>query len=102
MFTLGWGGILRSQIQFGGKITSWAYAGDGTLLLVRGKELMYLSEKEGLKFLTHLPSEGMEIVSANDEMIYIYETRINQSRSKKTSSLYAFVKNAGFQKIRVL
>jgi hypothetical protein len=72
-FVLGWGGM-RPVADLDG-LDAMAYTSDGFLMAVRGRELVILDAKDGLKKLFTLPSAGMGLAAGAKDRMFLFERR---------------------------
>lgn len=76
-FLLGWGGA-RGVAGLDG-LDAMAYTPDGFLMAIRGRELLVLDGKAGLKELFTLPSAGMGLAAGAKDRMLLFERESGRS-----------------------
>jgi len=93
-YLLGWGGMVPFGKPSKGDISSFAFAPDSTLLVIRNDELCYFDPDGKLAMLYRLPDKGMGI-SAGEKMMFIYD----RNRKKDKKAVYAVAQGGKYTKV---
>lgn len=93
-YLLGWGGMVPFGKPSKGEISSFAFAHDSSLLVIRNDELCYFDPDSKLSMLYRLPDKGMGI-SAGEKLMFIYDR--NKKKDKK--AVYAVAQGGKYTKV---
>ena len=93
-YLLGWGGMVPFGKRVPGKISSFAFTSDSSLLTIRNNELCYFDSLGNLSVLYKLPGEGMGI-SAGEYVMYVYDC----NKNKEKNALYVIAQGGKYAKL---
>lgn len=93
-YLLGWGGITPMGQKTGFSVNDFVYTQDSLLMVIRGKELCYLSQQGKLELLYQLPAANMGICRGK-RVMYLF----NRENQYNRNAIYLLAAGGSYIKI---